>query len=109
MPRPLPNTISSAFNLIARIAVEPIVAQYIHLADFCPDNELSEGENQRLVTDQSRDEAVKRRLAESAVLKQAGLDWKEYYAAIEKDFNAARYSQHAAAFLLTLLPNAKIL
>jgi hypothetical protein len=48
---------------------------------------------------------VVRLLAGSLYLERAGLDWQGYYAEIEEDFQAARYSQHAAAFLLTLLPN----
>lgn len=45
----------------------------------------------------------------SPYLEQAGLHWKEYYAEVEEDLQAARYSQHAAAFLLTLLPNVEML
>lgn len=37
------------------------------------------------------------------------MDWKEHYAAVLEDHNAGRYSQHAAAFVLTLLPNLKVL
>lgn len=50
-----------------------------------------------------------RLLADSSYLKEAGLNWKKYYAAIGEEINACRYSQHAAAFLLTLLPNVKML
>lgn len=47
--------------------------------------------------------------ANSSYLEEVGLDWKEYYAAVVEDHNAGRYSQHAAAFVLTLLPNLKVL
>lgn len=50
-----------------------------------------------------------RLLANSPYLEQADLDWREYYAEVEEDLKAARYSQHAAAFLLTLLLNVEML
>lgn len=103
------DAISSAFNLIARIAVEPVVAHYIQEADFANDSEISMGKPRNFVTDGSRDEAMMRLLAGSPHLKQAGLDWKEYWAIIQEDLNDGRYSQHAAAFALTLLPNVKFL
>jgi len=53
--------------------------------------------------------AVVRLLANSPDLAKAGLDWEEYYAKIEEDLEATRYSQYAAAFLLTLLPNVETL
>ncbi|KAJ5168165.1 F-box domain protein [Penicillium canariense] len=105
----LPDTISSAFNLIGRIAMEPVVARYIQHADFNHDSRITKGLSRQYATDNSREEAVMKMLADSSDLKQAGLDWKEYYAAIEEDLNAARYSQHAAAFALTLLPHLKTL
>lgn len=48
-------------------------------------------------------------LTSSSYLKAAALDAREYYAEIEPEFKAKRYSQHAAAFLLTLMPNIEIL
>ena len=53
--------------------------------------------------------AVVRLFADSPDLAEAGLDWEEYYAKIEEDLEASRYSQYAAAFLLTLLPNVETL
>lgn len=50
-----------------------------------------------------------RLLADSTYLKQANLDWQEFYAQIEEDSQAVRCSQHAASFLMTLLPNVKTL
>lgn len=50
-----------------------------------------------------------RLLADSPYLKQAGLDWQEFYAKVEEDLQAVRYSQHAASFLMTLLPNVETL
>jgi len=51
--------------------------------------------------------AVLRLLADSPHLKQAGLDWQEFYAKIDEDLHAHRYSQYAAVFLMTLLPNVQ--
>ncbi len=48
-----------------------------------------------------------RLFADSIYLKQAGLDWQKYYVDMRKNLEAVRYSQHAAAFLLTLLPNVE--
>ncbi len=53
--------------------------------------------------------AVVRLLADSRDLAEAGLDWEEYNAKIEEDLEYHRYSQYAAAFLLTLLPNVETL
>ncbi|KAE8130921.1 hypothetical protein BDV38DRAFT_290946 [Aspergillus pseudotamarii] len=105
----LPYTACSAFDLIARIAVEPTVAHYIGEADFEKDGQFTRGISRTFATDASRDKAVTKLLAESSYLREAGLAWQEYYAAIEDDLDAARYSQHAAAFVLTLLPNIKVL
>lgn len=52
---------------------------------------------------------MERLLAESPDLAEAGLDWKEYYTEIKEDLEAYRYSQYAATFLLTLLPNVETL
>lgn len=44
--------------------------------------------------------------AESPCLREAGLDWREYYALTQEDLDRpSYYSQHTAAFLSTLLPN----
>jgi hypothetical protein len=111
-----PDNISSAFNLIARIAAEPDIARYIEQAEFDQDCQCTKGGLREIITrsaladetpDEGREEAVIRLLANSSDLKQAGLDWKEYYAAIEEDFNTGQYSQYCAAFVLTLLPNLK--
>lgn len=110
-----PDTATSAFNLISRIAIEPVVGRYIQEADFGRDSWLntrlnldpSWPTNREETTYEDRDEAVRRLLAHSSYLREAGLDWKEYYSAIEEDLKAARYSQHAAVFALTLLPNLK--
>ncbi|KAI9661816.1 MAG: hypothetical protein M1821_009055 [Bathelium mastoideum] len=98
----------SAFDLIARIAVEPVVAKYIQDANFKMDGFFTYRKPRELLVD-AHCEGVARLLADSPYLEQAGLDWKEYYAAIEEEIATVRYSQHAAAFLLTLLPNVKVL
>ena len=111
-----PDTISSAFNLIARIAAEPAIASYIEQAEFDQDCQFTKGVRREIITrsaladetsDERREEAVIRLLANSSDLKQAGLDWKEYYAAIEEDLSTGQYSQHCAVFVMTLLPNLK--
>ena len=99
--------IRTAVNLIIRIAVEPVVARYVRHADFKVDSFFTRARAREFVTPCSG--AVATLLADSPYLKQAGLDWKEYYAEIEEDLEARSYSQHAAAFLLTLLPNVETL
>lgn len=106
---PLSFPIKSAFDLIIRIAGDPIVARYIRDADFKVDGFLTRARPRDLSEEVHGGGALARSLAESPYLKQAGLDWNEYYAEIEEDLKAARYSQHAAAFLLTLLPNVETL
>ncbi len=97
-------TIRTAIGLIRRIAVEPVVARYIRQADFEVDTRSRPYE---LLASVNSKGAIVRLLTNSPYLQQAGLDWKEYYAQIEEDLKAPRYSQHAAAFLLTLLPNVE--
>ena len=102
-------TIRTSFDLIVRIAVEPIVARYIRIADFKVDNFFTSRRPREFNPDIQYGDAVPRLLAASPYLAQAGLDWQEYYNEIEEDLQASRYSQHAAAFLLTLLPNVETL
>ncbi|KAL9124068.1 MAG: hypothetical protein Q9217_006568, partial [Psora testacea] len=100
-------TIRSAFDLIARIATEPVVARYIRYLESKVDSSFLYHRPRHLYPDVKCGDAVIKSFAESPYLKQAGLDWQEYYDVIEKDLEAARYSQYAAAFLLTLLPNVE--
>lgn len=99
-------TACSAFNLIALIAAEPVIAHYIQEADFENDSLFTRGKYCKITTNVNHDGAVIE-LANSSYLKEAGIDWRTYWAAIEEDLNAGCYSQHAAAFALTLLPNLK--
>lgn len=101
------KTIRTAFDLITRIAVEPVVARYIWHADFAMDSRFTRGRPRELLADVHCGGAVLRLLADSPHLRQAGLDWQEFYVKIEEDLEAVRYSQHAAAFLMTLLPNVE--
>lgn len=103
------NTIRTAFDVITRIAVEPVVARYMKYADFAMDSYFTRGRPRELLADVHCDGAVLRLFADSPDLKEAGLDWQEYYAKIEEDLQAVRYSQHAASFLITLLPNVEML
>lgn len=105
-----PDTATSAFNLISRIAIEPVVGRYILEADFTGDSRLYSrfaSASREETTYGNRDEAVRRLLADSPYLREAGLDWQEYYRAMMEDVNNCRHSQHAAAFVLTLLPNLR--
>ncbi|KAL9007488.1 MAG: hypothetical protein Q9180_009641, partial [Flavoplaca navasiana] len=107
-PQDVVNTIWTAFDLIIRIAVNPIIARYVMHADFTWDSS-SHNRPRELLADSLCGDDVLKLLATSAELKQAGLDWREYYAQIEEDLQARRYSQYAAAFLMTLLPNLETL
>lgn len=102
-------SIRTAFDLIIRIAIEPVVARYIQEADFAVDSRFTHSRPREFVADTHCKGDVAGLFSSSPYLKLAGLDWKEYYDKIEEDLEASRYSQHAAAFLMTLLPNAKIL
>ena len=97
--------IGTGFDLLTRIAVEPIVARYIREADFTRDGIFRPCE---LVEDAQPDGPVGRLLAQSPYLKQAGFDWQQYFAKIkEEEGPFGRWSPHAAVFLLTLLPNVE--
>lgn len=98
------HPIPGALELIKCITDNPRIARYILNADFTIDGGHYSGES--LENYHGRD-VLKRLLADSPHLQEAGLDWQTYYASIEKDLRTGRYSQHAAAFLLTLLPNVE--
>ncbi|KAL9115728.1 MAG: hypothetical protein Q9227_000096 [Pyrenula ochraceoflavens] len=98
--------IKTAFDLIGHVAKEPLAARYIRVADFIDDGLFSREEPSHHVPDVDRDR-ITSLFASSPYLVEAGLDWREYYALSEKDQQFFRYSQHAATFLLTLLPNVK--
>lgn len=103
-------TIATADELIRRIAVEPIVARYIQYANFMRDSPCSYISTRGFIGDADCREDVIRLFADCPYLEQAGLDWKKYLDKIEEELNGDKlphYSQHAAAFLLTLLPNVK--
>ena len=104
------STIATASELIRRIAVEPIVARYIQYANFKLDSPRSHIIPRGFIGDFDCREDVIRLFADCPYLDQAGVDWKKYLDKIEEELNVdelPRYSQHAAAFLLTLLPNVK--
>lgn len=102
-----PYSMGSAYNLIEQISVEPIVARYIQNANFDFDNCSTLGVERGSITDDSRIGDIAELLARSPYLKEAGLDWRKYHDEIQNDLNGTKYSQHAAAFVLTLLPNLK--
>lgn len=101
-------TILTATELIRRIAIEPIVARYIRYAKLNFDSPRSYAPPPGfvdLVADADSRERLVNLFKNSPHLEGAGLGWKEYLDKIEEDSNP--YSQHAAAFLLTLLPNVE--
>jgi hypothetical protein len=97
----------SASDMIMLIAAEPVVARYIRAATFKTDSLLLNRQLPKSVPSIQEGGAVVDLFANSTYLKQANLDWKEYYTTFESDVRERRYSQHGAAFLLTLLPNIK--
>ena len=108
--RPQAHRLLSAFDLISRIAVEPRVSEYIQKANLSWDSEYSSDPQLGVQSPKSIPRIedggpVVRLFSESRHLQRAGLDWKEYYSIIVEDVEKNQYSQHACAFLLTLLPN----
>ncbi|KAI1296410.1 F-box domain protein [Xylaria venustula] len=105
---PSTKIIFQAFDLIARIAAEPIVARYIIDANFGYDSFPSRARAPADVPDMNDGGPLATLFADSPYLARAGLDWREYYTLIEEELKQRPcYSQHAAAFVLTLLPNVK--
>ena len=103
---PLSSPIRTAFDLIVRIAIEPIVSRYIVDADFNRDSFPPRARPSQFVTNNQRD-ALATLLADSPYLPQACLDCEEFYTLIGEGLK--HYSQNAAVFILTLLPNVKTL
>ncbi|PQE12132.1 f-box domain protein [Rutstroemia sp. NJR-2017a BVV2] len=103
--------IETAFQLITRIAFEPIVARYIIDADLSMDSYPPRAEPSVAVPDIHDGGPVVALFASSPYLRDAGLDWKEYYCLMKEERGdvSSHYSQHAATFLLTLLPNVRTL
>ncbi|RFU30797.1 hypothetical protein B7463_g5538, partial [Scytalidium lignicola] len=87
------------------IAAEPVVARYIRTATFAIDSRHLRRQLPKSVPSIHDGGLVVELFANSTYLKKANLDWKEYYTVFESDVREGRYSQHGAAFLLTLLPN----
>ena len=103
-------TIVTAADLIERIAVEPVVAPYIHYASFKLDSLRSHVIIREYVGDSDRRDDVITLFANCLYPEQAGPDWKEHLDKIEAELNVdklPRYPQHAATFLFTLLPHIK--
>lgn len=99
-------TIRTSFELIARIAEEPVVARYIEHADFKVDTRpLVARALWRMETNGYRPEAVRDLFANSRYL--SGTEWQDYFEKYERDLKDNRYCQASASFLLTLLSNVK--
>ncbi|KAL6716116.1 hypothetical protein ACLMJK_005682 [Lecanora helva] len=107
------RTIVTAGELIRRIAAEPVIARYIRSADLRLDSPRSYIFPHYFIREsEDCQEDVQQLFASCAYLKRAGLDWEDYLEKIEDEFDnivyrRPRYSQYAAAFLLTLLPNVE--
>lgn len=108
-----PNTPTLRFNpgaydLILHISQEPIIARYIVHADFTCDTWPPKPRPNAFLPDMADGGPFVALFANSPALHKAGLDWREYYTMIEEelyDTDRYKFSQHAAEFVLTLLPN----
>lgn len=102
--------VRTAFDLIKRIAIDPKLAHYIEEVDLVRDSWPVRARLRQIVPEVHLGGSLVTLFASSPYFRKAGLDWKEYYATIKEDLNRPNdYSQHAAVFLLTLLPNLKAL
>lgn len=100
-----------AYDLISHIAKDPIIARYITHADLHCDTWPPRARPLPSMPDIDDGGPLVALFANSPALRMAGLEWREYYVLIQEeldDTDRYRYSQHAAAFLLTLLPNLSV-
>ncbi|KAL8740495.1 MAG: hypothetical protein Q9190_006812 [Brigantiaea leucoxantha] len=104
-----PAHITCAWDLIARIAAEPVVARYIRHPDFDRDSRFILRRHWQFEPEDDIPAEVNTLFVDSTHLKEAKLDGHEYHATIIRDLQGLRYSQEAATFLLTLLPNVETL
>lgn len=103
-----PDPLYAAWDLLVCIAVEPCVARYIRTADLAYDScSIDQPPFLRSELTDVVSQAMIRLFQGSPYFKQAGLDWREYYAETLTELEQEGYSQYAATFLLTLLPNIK--
>lgn len=108
----LGQSLVAASDIISLVAHEPVVARYIKSANLEADSEylaramLFEGKPKHVPSIDDGGPVVDL-FANSTYLKQAGIDWREYYTTFETDVREQRYSQNGSAFLLTLLPRAQ--
>lgn len=79
------------YNLIIRIAIQPVIARYVRDADFMLDGRFPRYRPCEFVLDAYCRGDVPRLFADSPNLKQAGFDWKEYYNEIQEDLQVGRY------------------
>ena len=100
--------IRSSIEFLLRIAVEPVVALYVREADLQADGLFKHrGSHEHVAED--RWDALYRLLENSQHIQEANLSCEIFYGQIEADYEEGCYSQLAAAFLLTLLPNTRCL
>lgn len=107
--------VCSAMELIARIALEPVVARYIEHADFSIDGTVAWPDTvHKRWTDSPGASLVPKLFQASPYLQAAGIDWQDYLTETNDELEESRvlgfleFSTRAAAFLLTLLPNVKV-
>lgn len=94
----------AAFDLLVLISMHPDVALHIKEADFSRDGQSSDFPISGRVQNTSEREAVEKLVASSPYAKEIP-NWGSYCRPMRK----IGYSEHATVFLLSLLPNVKIL
>lgn len=106
-----PFPILSAFHLLAYLIDNPLAARYIRHADFTHDGRRYwiPGRPYDVDAEESYLDALEKTIAASPLLEQAGVDLEEFCSAMREKVFDHRYSQQAATFLLTLLPNVESL
>jgi hypothetical protein len=109
------DNLVAASDLINLIAADPNVAQYIRTADLLNDSQFLKhqrcysgpDEPSKSVPSIEDGGPIVQLFANSRYLRQARLDWKEYYSTFAEDVREMRYSQHGSVFLLTLLEDTE--
>ncbi|KAI0470754.1 F-box domain protein [Xylariaceae sp. FL0804] len=111
--KPSWGAISSSFSFLEKIADQPWVARYVIDAQLWLDSYPFVLRAPVEMPGIGSGDPLISLLSTSPYLKEAGLDWKYYYYQIAEEFEMysrhSYYSQHAAEFLLTHLPNARTL
>jgi hypothetical protein len=105
----------AASDLISLIATDPIIARYIRTANLVEDSKwimhlrvhTGPDDTPNSVPSIEEGGAIVQLFANSRYLRQAQLDWREYYSTFVEDARKMRYSQHGVVFLLSLLEDTE--